>query len=139
MHSESAGTNQDEHHIFSNVTIKTDLDKLEYQGIITIDLEVLENTSSVTFNVSHLAIHEVVLYSDALKSEQVETANLSLDDKAERATVQSSNPLAKGSKVQLRMRFGAKLTGDMMGYYYSSYEEQGKKQYYTLTQFEVRV
>ncbi|KAF8590749.1 leucyl aminopeptidase [Ramaria rubella] len=119
-----------------NITIKTDLDKLEYQGIITIDLEVLENTSSVTFNASHLAIHEVVLYSEALKTEQVETANLSLDDKAERATVQSSNPLAKGSKVQLRMRFGAKLTGDMMGYYYSSYEEQGKKQYYTLTQFE---
>ena len=47
------------------------------------------------------------------------------------------NPL-KHSKVQLKIDFDADLTGNMMGYYYSTWEKDGKKQYYTLTQFEVK-
>lgn len=42
-----------------------------------------------------------------------------------------------GSKAQLRINFRAALTGDMMGYYYSSWKNEGKTKYYALTQFEV--
>jgi hypothetical protein len=75
-------------------------------------LDVLKDTSTITFNTSNLTINEVTLYSD--RTEQIHADHF-LDEKAERAAVQFSSPLKKGTKAQLRVRYEAKLTGDMMG------------------------
>ena len=78
----------------------------------------------------------MVLKSDALKDELAPTSQ-SIDTKTERATLGFSNALPAGTKATLKIDFAAKLTGSMMGYYYSTYEKDDKKLYYTLTQFEV--
>ncbi|KAF8526633.1 peptidase family M1-domain-containing protein [Hysterangium stoloniferum] len=119
-----------------NIIIKTDLEKLEFQGLAIINLEVLEDTSSLTFNLSHATTTEISVHSENLKTEQIETAKTSFDEKAERATVQLSNVLTKGSKAQLKVQYESKLTDSLMGYYYSTYQDQGVKKQYTLTQFE---
>lgn len=77
------------------------------------------------------------LYSDALKAEQDATF-ASFDKTQERTTYQLSNSLPAGSKAELKIGFTGKLTGSMMGYYKSSWEQDGKTKYYALTQFEVR-
>lgn len=74
--------------------------------------------------------------ADLLKEEQA-PASQSFDAEAERTTLQFSSSLPAGSKAQLKVTYDAQLTGNMMGYYYSTWEKDGKKQYYTLTQFEV--
>lgn len=88
------------------------------------------------FNTSFLDIKNVVLKSDALKDELTPTSQ-SVDAKSERATLAFSSALPAGSKATLKIDFAAKLTGNMMGYYYSTWDKDDKKLYYTLTQFEV--
>ncbi|KIJ42373.1 hypothetical protein M422DRAFT_75548 [Sphaerobolus stellatus SS14] len=122
--------------IHYNITIKTDLETQEFQGYTTVDLDVLEDTSSLVFNTTKLNIHDVVVHSEAQKSQETQTVNTDFDQKLERAIVQVANPLKKGSKVQLRVWFDGKITDELMGYYTSSYKDNGKKIYYALTQFE---
>ncbi|TDL27596.1 hypothetical protein BD410DRAFT_782728 [Rickenella mellea] len=118
-----------------DITIKTDLEKLIFEGSVKIDLEILKETSTIVFNSSGLNLRDIVVHSEALKTEQKISAE-SHDSVSERTTVQFPVALNSGSKAQLRANFDAPLTGSMMGYYYSTWEQDGKKSYYTLTQFE---
>jgi len=78
------------------------------------------------------------LASDAFQEEQV-IIDSSFDKAKERTTFQLPNglKLSAGSKAELKIRFEAKITGNMMGYYKSSWEHEGKTKNYALTQFEV--
>ena len=81
-------------------------------------LDIVEETSKITFNSSELVLHEegLTITSDALKTEQTQTAKFAnVDQKTERATVQLATPLPKGSKAKLRIGYEGKLTGSMMG------------------------
>ncbi|KDQ59543.1 hypothetical protein JAAARDRAFT_33120 [Jaapia argillacea MUCL 33604] len=118
-----------------DVTVKTDLEKLAFDGFVKIDLDVKKETSTIVFNSSELTLGHASLISDAFKVEQSGLSVL-VDKDTERATVQSPTPLPAGSKVQLRVGFEGKLTGSMMGYYKSTWEDQGRKKNYALTQFE---
>lgn len=71
-----------------------------------------------------------------MKEEQDATFD-SFDKGQERTTYQLGNTLPAGSKAELKIGFSGKLTGSMTGYYRSSWEEDGKTKYYSLTQFEV--
>lgn len=118
-----------------DLTICTDLEKLTFDGSVAIDLDIQKETSTIVFHASSLNIKDVSITADSLKTAQA-PKSLSLDAAAERATVVFPTTLPKSSKAQLRVTFDAQLTGNMMGYYYSTEETDGKKQVYTLTQFE---
>lgn len=75
------------------------------------------------------------IYSDALKIEQVQSSEF-FDTVAERVTYNFPTSLPAGSKAELRIGFGGKLTGGMAGYYKSSWELDGRTKSYALTQFE---
>jgi aminopeptidase 2 len=60
-----------------------------------------------------------------------------LDSASERVAYSVNDTLPAGSKASLKVSFKGGLTGSMMGYYKSTYEEEGKTKYYALTQFEV--
>jgi aminopeptidase N len=74
--------------------------------------------------------------SDSLKEEQV-ASDYSVDEKDKRVTFTFPTTFEAGSKIELRIGFSGDLTGSMVGYYKSSYEKDGEKKYYSLTQFEV--
>ena len=76
----------------------------------------LEDASVITFNASNLTLYDVEISSEILdlKTKQIQTDH-SFDQKAERVTVQSSSVLTRGSKAQLKVRYEAKLTGNMLG------------------------
>ncbi|KEP46602.1 putative AAP1-alanine/arginine aminopeptidase, partial [Rhizoctonia solani 123E] len=112
-----------------DLTIQTDLDSLVFKGYISIDLDVLEETTNITFNSLNLVLHEdsLTVSSDAHKTEQAQAARLvDVDTKKERVSVKLSTPLPKGSKAKLRIGYEAKLTGSMKGYYHSSTSHEGK-------------
>jgi aminopeptidase 2 len=118
-----------------DVTLKTDLEGLAFQGLVKVSLDVKEETSNIVLNTSDLELGKATLYSDSLKEEQDATF-VSFDKTQERTTYQLSNKLPAGSKAELKIAFTGKLTGNMMGYYRSSWEQDGKTKYYALTQFE---
>ena len=101
-------------------------------------ITVTNTTSSITFHTSKLNLSDVSVYSEALKDD-IKVTSVDIDADSERVAVQLSTSLQAGTKAQLKVKFDAPLTGSMMGYYHSSWEKDGKKQYYTLTQFEVGV
>lgn len=76
------------------------------------------------------------LYSDSLKKE-LAPSEQTLDTASERVAYSVNDTLPAGSKAFLKVSFKGELTGSMMGYYKSTYEEDGKPKYYALTQFEV--
>ena len=105
--------------------------------IYVASLEILKDTSSIVFHTSSLNIRDVSIKADSLKEEQAPVSQ-SFDAAPERMTLQFPTSFPAGSKAQLKVTYDAQLTGNMMGYYYSTWEKEGRKQYYTLTQFEVR-
>lgn len=136
-----------------DVTIRTDLEKLTFDGFVKVEyvylappscaqvscchsLDVKKETSSIVFNNSSLTLGAVSVHSDSLK-EELAISSRDYNATSERTTLNFSKPLAAGSKVQLQAAFDGPLTGSMAGYYRSSYEVDGAKKYYALTQFEV--
>ncbi|CAL1703777.1 unnamed protein product [Somion occarium] len=120
-----------------DLTIHTDLEKLKFNGFITAHLEVKKATNSITFNTADLTLGSLSLTSSSLNEPYVQPASaLQIDTKAERATLQLPATLPEGSTAQLKVGFQAELTGGMMGYYRSAFEQDGKTKYYSLTQFE---
>jgi aminopeptidase 2 len=94
------------------------------------------DTSTLILNAAELDISSASVYSEALQQEQVNSSP-TLDASLERVTLNLAQALPAGSKAQLKIPFKAKLTGSMMGYYKSSWDDGGKRKTYTLTQFEV--
>ena len=78
------------------------------------------------------------LYSEALRTKQI-PSSASFDETQERIAYEFRHALPAGSKAELEMVFGGKLTGSMVGYYKSAWEHEGTTKYYALTQFEVRI
>ncbi|KAF8969809.1 leucyl aminopeptidase [Flammula alnicola] len=118
-----------------DVTIKTDLEELTFQGLVKVSLDVKADTPKIVLNTSELDLGKATIYSDALKAEQVATFS-SFDKAQERTTYQLNDVLPAGSKAELKIAFSGKLTGNMLGYYKSSWEHEGKTKNYALTQFE---
>ncbi|KAF8627899.1 hypothetical protein AX15_004193 [Amanita polypyramis BW_CC] len=119
-----------------DVTIRTDLEKLAYQGFVKISLNIKKDTSRIVLNSSELKLTNVTIYSDALKTAQ-EPSSQSYDSVQGRAVFDIPTPLPASSKAELKIGFEGKLGGGMVGYYKSSYELDGEIKYYALTQFEV--
>ncbi|KDQ18450.1 hypothetical protein BOTBODRAFT_28829 [Botryobasidium botryosum FD-172 SS1] len=118
-----------------DLTFKTDLEKPAFSGYAVIDLDVLEETSVITFNSAAIKLQKCSIKSDALKEEQTEISQVA-DEAQERVAVRFEKPLPKGSKAQLCIGWEAPLTDNMMGYYLSSAPHEGKKRNYALTHFE---
>jgi hypothetical protein len=121
-----------------DVKIKTDLEKLTFEGVALIEyvslsrrifahhllygaddipsLEVKEDTSQIIFNSFSLNLGDVTLRSDAISNgASVKAQNVELSSKTERAIANFGATIPAGSKAQLGVRFGAKLTGSLLG------------------------
>jgi aminopeptidase 2 len=118
-----------------DVTVRTDLEKLSFDGFVKIDLDIKKETSTIVFNTADLELSDVSIYSETLKVQQVQSSR-TFEKETERAVVHFANPLPAGSKAQLQVGFQGKLTSSMQGYYKSSWEHEGKQKHYALTQFE---
>ncbi|KAH7930860.1 hypothetical protein BV22DRAFT_1101563 [Leucogyrophana mollusca] len=118
-----------------DLTVKTDLDNHTFRGLVKIDLDVKKETSSIVFNTAALELGDASIYSDTLKINQADGSR-SIDAEAEWGILHFPTALPAGSKAKLSIEFSGELTGAMMGYYKSSFEHEGKKKYYALTQFE---
>lgn len=114
-----------------SLLVRTDLDALEFQGRVAIELDVLEETSTVSLNVAKLDIdHVTLLWGD----NTTEIKEQHLDEDLERLTLKTGKPLSKG-RAHLVISFRGPLGDQIKGYYRSQTEIDGKKMNYSLTQF----
>jgi aminopeptidase 2 len=87
------------------------------------------------FNAADLDLEDAILSSPTLKSRDIK-ASPTMDNEMERASIKLPAALPAGSTAQLKLNFGGKFTSNMTGYYKSSWKRDGKKEFYSLTQFE---
>ncbi|PFH48473.1 hypothetical protein AMATHDRAFT_65385 [Amanita thiersii Skay4041] len=118
-----------------DITIKTDLERAEFQGFVKISLNVKNETFRIVLNSSHLHLHKAILKSDIPDLTQEESARISEPSK-ERVTFIFPKSLPSGSRAELRVGFEGRFADEAVGYYRSSYIQDGQTKYHSLTQFE---
>jgi aminopeptidase 2 len=99
-------------------------------------LDVKKETSRLVINAADLKIEPASLYSESLQQDYDLLIPV-LDTTLERVIFELKATLPAGSKAQVRIPFNGKLTGSMIGYYRSSWDDNGKRRSYALTKFEV--
>ena len=119
-----------------DITVLSDLEALTFSGIVTISVNVHKDTDSITLNAGKLGLGKGIVASEALKTESKSVIPLDIDSAHERLTAKLGATLPKGSKASITIAFEGKIDNSMMGYYRSTWEHEGKKGFYALTQFE---
>ena len=116
------------------LTLEPDLQSFTFRGRETIEVEVLEPTSTITLNAAELEIQSCSLAaSDGAAVTPVETG---LDDKADTVTFTFDAEVPTGP-TRLDLEFTGELNDRLRGFYRSRYTDlDGEERYLAATQFE---
>lgn len=94
----------------------------------------------LAFNSAGLELHDLSIASESLAEPQTYPSNaLEFDKDSQRVNVALSGSLQAGTKITVKVGFEREIGTTMTGYYRSSWQREGKTEYYALTQFEVRL
>ncbi|KAJ6558360.1 peptidase family M1-domain-containing protein [Mycena capillaripes] len=119
-----------------NLTFWTDLESLEFGGFVTVDLDILKETSAIILNCSdELNLGTASIHCTALEGDQLQSLQIA-NQEGERVTLNFLTALPTGCKAQLKIDYNAKLRGSLNGYYKSAWKKDGKTEHYALTHFQ---
>ncbi|KAI9794864.1 MAG: Aminopeptidase 2 mitochondrial [Peltula sp. TS41687] len=118
------------------VTLEPNFDDFTYEGTVTIDLDVKEDTTSITLNTLELEIHQTIIRAGSAVN--ISNPKLEYDEKTQRTSISLDQKLPAGSEAQLVLTFKGLLNDKLVGFYRSSYTDSasGKTKYLAVTQFE---
>ncbi|KAJ5032783.1 uncharacterized protein L3040_009375 [Drepanopeziza brunnea f. sp. 'multigermtubi'] len=105
-----------------NITLEPDFTTFKYRGSVVIDLDVVEDTDSISVNTLELEILSTKVISgvDTVVSA---SPSLTYDEDSQTTKVAfEGKTLKKGSKAQLLMTFNGELNDKMAGFYRSTYK-----------------
>ncbi|KAF5327080.1 hypothetical protein D9619_004508 [Psilocybe cf. subviscida] len=118
-----------------DLTLKTDIHASSFQGVLKIELSIIEESREIVLHSANL----LILNASIKTSESDEKHDLSprFDDKRDFLIFDPPNVLKPASKAELRVAFSADMSSSLMGYFKSSYQSrEGKQEYCAITQFE---
>ncbi|KAI4636895.1 hypothetical protein J4E93_010798 [Alternaria ventricosa] len=118
-----------------DLTLEPDFANFTYQGTVTIDLDVVDDTTSIALNTNELKIHSTKVTA----GQQVitESPHVATDDDAQTTTVSFDQTIPGGSQAKLTMAFAGVLNDNMAGFYRSSFKAaDGSTTYMATTQME---
>jgi len=118
-----------------DLTLEPDFANFTYQGTVTIDLDVVDDTTSIALNTNELKIHSTKVTA----GQQVitESPHVVTDDDAQTTTVSFDQTIPGGSQAKLTMAFAGVLNDNMAGFYRSSFKAaDGSTTYMATTQME---
>ncbi|KAK7745508.1 Aminopeptidase 2 mitochondrial [Cytospora paraplurivora] len=118
-----------------DLTLEPDLTKFTFDGTVTIDLDVAEDSKSISLHTLELDIHSVKVSSDGKTVS--DSPQVSYDEKTQVSKIDFSDVIPKGSKAQLEIKFTGQLNDKMAGFYRSTYKKtDGTEGILATTQFE---
>ncbi|KAJ3057825.1 hypothetical protein HDU99_007112, partial [Rhizoclosmatium hyalinum] len=122
-----------------NIYLAPDLESFEYDGTVTIDVDVVEATSTVVLNSKKLKISKaVVLHTNTPGAyRRQEATAITFDEEKEQVTFAFEEEIPAGSTATVTVDFVGVHNDAMAGFYRSATtDSEGKKQYLAVTQFE---
>ncbi|CAK7268956.1 Aminopeptidase 2 mitochondrial [Sporothrix epigloea] len=118
-----------------DLTLEPDFSKFTFEGTVVIDLDVVNDTSSVSLHTLELDVHSVKVSSNGTVVSSSPSVSFTEDNQTTK--IDFDGTLTKGSKAQLELVFTGTLNDKMAGFYRSSYKnEQGEVEYLAVTQME---
>ena len=116
------------------LTLEPDLETFVFKGEETVEVEILEPTSTITLNAIDLEIQTCRLTADG--GDPVSPQKTTFDKTAETATFDFDSELAAG-RARLELEFTGELNDRLRGFYRSRYTDvDGNERYLATTQFE---
>jgi puromycin-sensitive aminopeptidase len=115
-----------------DLRLEPDLARAAFTGEVVVSVTVRESVSEVYLNAAELAVSSAVFEGGEVPL----TAEVALDEAAERAMLTFPRPLPTGPG-RLRMQFTGSLNDKLRGFYRSRYKDQGGDAHWmAATQFE---
>ena len=105
-----------------DLTLEPDFKNFTYEGHVIIDLDVVEDTTSISLNTLELQIHstKVISGSETISS----SPTLSYNETTQTTKVAFEKTIPAGTKAQLEMKFTGELNDKMAGFYRSTYKNK---------------
>jgi len=114
------------------IELRPDIPTASFNGRVSIDVEVVKNTTEIVLNAADLAITDISLLVDGAET----TPEFRLDATAERLHVIPTSPVEIGSAT-LSIGFTGTLNDMLRGFYRSTYvDDSGNEQVIATTQFQ---
>ncbi|KAJ8084692.1 Aminopeptidase 2 mitochondrial [Marasmius tenuissimus] len=118
-----------------DLTVRTDLDKLVFDGFVIISLDIRQNTDTIVLNSFGLNLGKASVTPYEPKGSCIAETKQIVCDHNKQVAFQFPNEFRAGWKVKLQVGFSAHIGDGMFGYHRSTWELDGKTKYYALTQF----
>ncbi|KAG0651089.1 Aminopeptidase 2 [Hyphodiscus hymeniophilus] len=121
--------------IHYDLTVEPHLEEAtEFDGTVAIDLEVVEETSSITLNAIDLEISKTeVITEDGIP---IETFELEFDKVRERVIIGLKQKVTAGQKIKLEQTFKGSLLHNAAAFFRSPVVKDGKTKWMASTQLE---
>lgn len=118
-----------------DLTIDSDLEAFEYRGKVVIDLDVLEDTRSISLNAAEFNITETLVHSEGKEVKIVPELAYNKDNQTSTTTLHETLP--KGSKASITHVFNGVIGEQLAGFYRARYQAtDGSYKFIATTQFE---
>ncbi|ORY48209.1 hypothetical protein BCR33DRAFT_848237 [Rhizoclosmatium globosum] len=117
-----------------NIYLAPDLESFEYNGTVSIDVDVVESTNTVVLNSKKLMIHKAFI---RYLNSTLQATAITFDQEKEQVTFAFEEEIPAGSTATVTVDFVGVHNDAMTGFYRSSYDNvAGEKQLLVVTQFE---
>lgn len=118
-----------------DLTLEPNLETFEYEGKVVIDLDVMEDTTSISLNTLDLKIHSTEISADSVVI--TSTPELHYNEDTQTTRISFPHTIPAGKKATLTHTFTGTLNNNMAGFYRSSYKgKDGSTQHIATTQME---
>ncbi|KAB8302634.1 hypothetical protein EYC80_006002 [Monilinia laxa] len=118
-----------------DLTLEPDFKKSTYEGTVIIDLDVAEDTTSISLNTLELEIHstKITSGSEVISS----TPDVTYNENDQTTKVAFKETIPQGTKAQIEIKFTGQLNDKMAGFYRSTYRNaDGSEGVLATTQME---
>lgn len=121
--------------IHYDLTLEPNFEKLNYEGTVIIDVDVAEDSKSISLNTLELELHSAKVTSGGQTISS--SPKISYNKDTQTTTLDFDQVVAKGSKAQVEIKFTGQLNDKMAGFYRSTYKKaDGSEGIMATTQME---
>ncbi|KAL8747884.1 MAG: hypothetical protein Q9190_000270 [Brigantiaea leucoxantha] len=117
-----------------DLTLEPNFENFSYEGTVKIDVDVKDDTSSISLNSLELDIHSTTVLAGGSKI--ASSPKLTYDQDSQVTTISFDQSIPAGSKAQVVQKFTGYLNDKMAGFYRSSFKHDGTTKYLATTQME---
>ncbi|KAK4230468.1 putative mitochondrial aminopeptidase 2 precursor [Podospora fimiseda] len=103
-----------------HVTLEPNFTKFTFEGTVKIDLDVAEDSKSISLHTLELDVHSAKLSTGG--QTVCSSPKVSYNESTQVTTLDFTNAVSKGSKAQLEIKFTGQLNDKMAGFYRSTYK-----------------